>query len=750
MKKIITFSLLSVLTVALFLGQAVHAQPTIQLTVTDGVNTTLLDFGLDVSATAGLDSLLFPRETELPPMPPERQGIFEARFTVLGLGSLSDIKTKLVGDQINTWDVTVQTGVLGGPITISWPAGLSSGSGFLKIENHPAFADPEIFPQYVVNMLTQTSLTLAAGNSDAPFKFRITRTTNAAGIGVDPVSKNFGTVLIGLTAQQVFTVTNTGNRNLDIAGITTSNPLFAISSVGPEVVVPLATFELTVSFAPVVSGSYSGNITLAHNAGNYSTVIPVEALAGAGTKFRTFTAAQLGAVDPVKSKFYKALSKAKPDKLEFELEFVVPAHVPAYNQLHLELGGASLGNSWQGQLIPAQVVKRNGIVQVLGTDYNLTGAHDASNKKFDYIWASLTAGDVINIHGFVKSAKPIKAKYWWLPVDVIAKEKIVKIALVGTEPVWKLNMPRLPMPNLGNVAFNIFPAVKTGGSGILLGVSTGDPKLTGWLKLYDAGSMQKTLRGKTALQAGTPRWFDFYAGGIKPIRKENKSLPPEKHDNVLMANLIAFKFNILASAQGNTPNGLGELLYHNPGNFFHGMVLSEISTIADPRMTTFDAAFDYANLNTVLASINGAFSGDIDTTVGGFSGLKLELKGVKPLAEVSFLRPGTLAATIIPAPTVVEIPETFVMNQNYPNPFNPTTTIEFSLPEDAIVTLKVYNMLGQEVATLINREELSYGPEYISFDASSLSSGVYIYRLTAEGLETGAKTAIMKKMLLMK
>lgn len=737
MKKIIMFSFLSVLTVAFFLGQAVNAQPTINLTVTDGVNSTVLDFGLHPSATAGLDSLLFPRETELPPMPPEREGIFEARFTVLGLGSLSDIKTKLEGDQSDTWDVTVQTGVLGGPITISWPAGLSSGSGFLEIRNHPAFSDPEIFPQYVVNMLTQTSVTLVAGgHADAPFKFRITRTTNAAGITVDPPSKDFGTVLIGLTAQQTFTITNTGNRNLDISEISTSNPLFAISSEGPEVVAPLGTFALTVSFAPVTSGSYSGNITLAHNAGNYSTVIPVQAEAGAGTMFRTFTANEL--VTLTGGKLQK-LVKRKANKVEFSINFTVPTGGP-FNKLHVEWGSPIINTF-------THIVKLNGEVT---TAFTLAPAIDNAAKKFDYTFpADLTAGDTITIHAWAAKGKAQKGKYWWLPA--VKPTKLVMGVAPGSE--FTLNMPRLPMPSYGNVAADIFPAVKTGGTGIVIGIVNSPPigkYIPPWLKLYNFKSMQKTLRGKSALHVGTPRWFDLYHLTTKSVVKENKALPPEKHDNILMANLVAFKFNLLASAQGNTPIGLGELLYHNPGNFFHAETLKNIYKIADPRMTAIDSAFDYANLDTVLASINGAFSGAIDTLPGGFSGTKLALTGVRTLSEVPFLRRSTLAATTIPSPPRVEIPENFVLDQNYPNPFNPSTTIEFSLPEDAIVTLKVYNMLGQEVATLINREELSYGHEYVSFDASSLSSGVYIYRLTAEGLETGAKTAIMKKMLLMK
>ena len=85
----------------------------------------------------------------------------------------------------------------------------------------------------------------------------------------------------------------------------------------------------------------------------------------------------------------------------------------------------------------------------------------------------------------------------------------------------------------------------------------------------------------------------------------------------------------------------------------------------------------------------------------------------------------------------------FSLKQNYPNPFNPTTNISFELPQAGIVSLKVFNILGQEVATLIN-SRLGSGEHTISFDATKLASGVYIYQL-----KTGA-VHISKKMLLIK
>ncbi|MDP2207943.1 MAG: phospholipase D-like domain-containing protein [Bacteroidota bacterium] len=88
------------------------------------------------------------------------------------------------------------------------------------------------------------------------------------------------------------------------------------------------------------------------------------------------------------------------------------------------------------------------------------------------------------------------------------------------------------------------------------------------------------------------------------------------------------------------------------------------------------------------------------------------------------------------------IPDDFNLSQNYPNPFNPTSTIAFSLPIANLVTLKAYNILGQEVATLVN-EEMKAGNYTVNFNATQLASGVYFYKLTA-----GSFTSVKKMLLL--
>jgi hypothetical protein len=78
------------------------------------------------------------------------------------------------------------------------------------------------------------------------------------------------------------------------------------------------------------------------------------------------------------------------------------------------------------------------------------------------------------------------------------------------------------------------------------------------------------------------------------------------------------------------------------------------------------------------------------------------------------------------------LPTKYQLEQNHPNPFNPSTTINFALPKASAVTLKVYDMLGREVATLVNGE-LQAGFHKVLFDAKDLPSGLYFYRIQAEG-----------------
>jgi hypothetical protein len=152
----------------------------------------------------------------------------------------------------------------------------------------------------------------------------------------------------------------------------------------------------------------------------------------------------------------------------------------------------------------------------------------------------------------------------------------------------------------------------------------------------------------------------------------------------------------------------------------------------------------------VIHGINAAFMGPIDTD--SWSGAAVIVKGAKTIAQVNnwLVRPGMLAGQNPTALTSGNQPVAYALKQNYPNPFNPTTNIDFTLQNDGYVTVRVFNLLGQEVSTLLNREDLSAGSYSRVFDASNMPSGVYFYRISVSNTNGQEIFQDVKKMVLLK
>jgi hypothetical protein len=94
-------------------------------------------------------------------------------------------------------------------------------------------------------------------------------------------------------------------------------------------------------------------------------------------------------------------------------------------------------------------------------------------------------------------------------------------------------------------------------------------------------------------------------------------------------------------------------------------------------------------------------------------------------------------------PSAGDKPSDYSLNQNYPNPFNPTTTISYSIKSAGDVTLKVYDMLGTEVANLVN-ERQEAGNYSVEYNASDLPSGIYVYRLASGNFMATKKLILLK------
>jgi len=155
--------------------------------------------------------------------------------------------------------------------------------------------------------------------------------------------------------------------------------------------------------------------------------------------------------------------------------------------------------------------------------------------------------------------------------------------------------------------------------------------------------------------------------------------------------------------------------------------------------------FDKQSIQTTV-TINATdilgLMGDLDTLTAEWTVLVLDQTTLSATSMDTFTV--TFINGIIVGVDELNVPNKFYVDQNYPNPFNPTTTIKFGLPTQGVVDLRIYDILGREVVTLVNNKALKAGTHTYEFNASNIASGTYIYRLTTDN------NVVTKKMLLLK
>jgi hypothetical protein len=224
--------------------------------------------------------------------------------------------------------------------------------------------------------------------------------------------------------------------------------------------------------------------------------------------------------------------------------------------------------------------------------------------------------------------------------------------------------------------------------------------------------------------------------------------------------MAALRLNIGASDAEVTPPTFGDLTYDDgdTSNHFNGVTLRQLAATIDNYLTYWKKYpvpdTTWAVFDTMVSRVNRSFQGST-APLAYVSRSPLEVTGVNPVDSIPYL--GAAMAPVAEPLAYLkdaidnDVPKVFALQQNYPNPFNPTTTIQFELPEQSVVTLKIYDMLGQEVASLLDQDDLSEGVHEVEFAPSALASGVYFYRVLAfdQQLER-VRFQQVKKMLLIK
>ena len=291
-----------------------------------------------------------------------------------------------------------------------------------------------------------------------------------------------------------------------------------------------------------------------------------------------------------------------------------------------------------------------------------------------------------------------------------------------------------------------------GGTGTTTWYQYGDMSLSNCTSQNSNPSGGRFVFSKQGVQTLTLTNVTYGSGTGSPVNytvASGSTLSLGATDFGVSPNLSTGSFRVLdgGTVYSAHPNGLngnitctgaqgGGNFFSTNGNYgFNGSVVQQTGLFLPDTLA--DVIAD--NPTTVFLSKHILINDTLHLRAGQFDVGRGTGYDLGPNGHVS-QEGGTLTDV---APNDPTVPKTFFVDQNFPNPFNPSTTITYGVPQEVVVTAKVYNLLGQEVATLFSGHQTA-GVHELRFDASNLSSGVYLLRVVA-----GA-TVDIKRMVLMK
>jgi hypothetical protein len=601
---------------------------------------------------------------------------------------------------------------------------------------------------------------------------------------------SFGNVVVGdVSAAQNLTVTNASAGAMNVSAAAAAAG-FAVSPAGPVSIPGGGNQVFAVTFAPTALGTDSGSVAFTHNGGNSPDYVAVNGMgADQFSIFPTFLA-------------FGAVPYGGPP---VTLPVTVTNNAASAS---LVITGVTLGDAAY-EVAPTLATIPAGGNQVFNVTFTPPVAPDFWNHNTTLTFSFAGGPRSIPVTGSSIIVEP--PHYVTITGDSITKW----FGYYYERPALPWSVRRPTVPNWVNLLQQIVvrggfapntPESDAKG-GMVVGTSFMVPRGstfvparilrdTAWVRLtswyaprsigYSYQQIQGTLRNNIR---GTVYHHDKYTRGLDStknpgdtrrvaLRGEQIGIFPRVSKNQLFAEQVALKLNIVACAMGYTNEcssctQFDQLVLNMPGNTFNGMSIGAIAEAIDDDLTFWQGHVTrLADAYSALYAINRAFPTSLSNyDVYSWQAGTFRIWGAVRITSVPFL-----TVPLGPsAPIRIEEsnglfesgvadeslgydpnsdasgPTAMKLNPNFPNPFNPSTTISFTLFKDANLTLTVYNVLGQEVATLLQNEEMNAGPQTLSFDASDLSSGVYYYSITGQDLETGASLSTsMGKMLLIK
>jgi hypothetical protein len=195
-----------------------------------------------------------------------------------------------------------------------------------------------------------------------------------------------------------------------------------------------------------------------------------------------------------------------------------------------------------------------------------------------------------------------------------------------------------------------------------------------------------------------------------------------------LASLNGENWTLYNTSNSDLPdNDINTIVIYESENKIIGTNGGGLASFIGENWTVYNSSNSSLPSNTVQAI---ALEANSNVWIGTTSGIALYSQGAVVSVEDS-------------KESEDQFPNRFVLHQNYPNPFNPSTIINYQIPEEGFVNLKVYNTIVEEVKELVN-EYKSLGTYSIHFDAAGLASGVYIYQIRVNNFVSSRKMIIVK------
>ncbi len=564
--------------------------------------------------------------------------------------------------------------------------------------------------------------------------------TGAPNIEVLPTSLDYGTVFAGYPMDKILVISNTGTDDLTVTDITSSNADFYATATLPMTITSGSSVEVTVTALSTTVGDISGDLTITSNSTvNGTLVVPMTA---------TVALPPVVGVDPTSidetlnqgetSVKTLTITNTGGSALDYDISYDILKKSSATVDITLPAVDATT-NSAAKRNITSNVNERHvtinkGLDNPNSAVQLLILSPDDDEHISDLISTMSSFDDIAMTHFSVDALATITLDDL-LPYSVVMVQNDFKWSSAGTDATTIGNLLADYIDAGGKVIVNMYTYSydEWGMSGRFITEGYG-PFVGTTQDIWGEGSLGTIYDPLNPIMSGVSTISDSW-GHQDPTLASNAVLLADWSDGQPM---VAYNDNViglnLIGITGNTA------FTSDLGTLFHNAVL-------------YLGGTSWLSVDPTQGTVSAGGSGDVAI---GFDATSLDGGDYTAVLHVATNDPQN-PITDIPVHLGVltdvndggnTIPAKYELAQNYPNPFNPSTVISYSLPVSAKVTIKVFDILGREITTLVN-QEMNAGVHRIKFDASRLTSGIYFYAIRAEG-DNGSTFMNAKKLILMK